>query len=209
MTDPKSRPSEASGAPDGDEARRVTLPEVLPTAVVGSFSVPDWLWRFKTERHRGRLSEAALGEIVSVAVKAAVVDQTLAGLDIVSDGELGRDNDMDYLLCAIGGIEIGDGRKRDSFDYVEAALHRPLPETPTLDPAGLVEELRFVRSLSTKTITTSLAGPFSLSRQVRRDPGLGERELVLSLGRAVNVACKALVAAGATHLQLDEPRLAG
>lgn len=209
MTEPWPRTGEAFAAPGAKEAGRANPPEVLPTAVVGSYSVPDWLWRFKTERHRGRLSEAALGEIVSVAVKAAVVDQTLAGVDIVSDGELGRDNDMDYLLCAIGGIEIGGGRKRDSFDYVEAALHRPLPDAPALDPTGLVEELRFVRSLTTKTVTTSLAGPFSLSRQVRRGGDVGERGLVLALGRAVNAACKALVAAGATHLQLDEPRLAG
>jgi 5-methyltetrahydropteroyltriglutamate--homocysteine methyltransferase len=185
------------------------LPEVLPTAVVGSYSVPDWLWRFKTEAHRGRLSAAALEEIVGVAIKAAVVDQTLCGVDIISDGELGRDNDMDYLLSRISGIEIATVRKRDSFDYLEAAVQTPLPEVPGVDTTGLVSELCFVRSLTKKTITTSLAGPFSLSRQLRRAPNLDERQLVLSLARAVNTACKALVAQGATHLQLDEPRLAG
>ncbi|MGH3211235.1 MAG: hypothetical protein ACRDNO_26100, partial [Trebonia sp.] len=37
-------------------------PRLLPTAVVGSYAVPDWLGRFKTDRHRGRLSAAGLAE---------------------------------------------------------------------------------------------------------------------------------------------------
>lgn len=184
-------------------------PELLPTAVVGSWSVPDWLGRFKNEFHRGRMSRAALAEIEAVAIKAAIVDQTMAGIDVISDGELARDNDMDYLLCAIGGIEVVGRRKRDFFDYVDAVARRPLPEVPEVDTGGLVDEFRFTRSLTAKPLTVSLAGPFSLSRRVHREPGVGERGLVVSIAHAVNAACKALVAAGATHLQLDEPRLAG
>lgn len=181
---------------------------LLPTAVVGSYAVPDWLGRFKTDFHRGRLSAAGLAEIEAVAVKAAIVDQSLAGLDVISDGELRRDNDMDYLLCAIGGIETG-GRKRDFFDYLDAVVRDPLPDVPPIDTSGLLDELAFARSLTDRTLTISLAGPFSLSRQVRREGAVDEAELVRSIARATNLACKALVAAGATHLQLDEPRLAG
>ena len=184
-------------------------PRLLPTAVVGSYSVPDWLGRFKTDLHRGRLSAAGLAEIEACAVKAAIVDQSLAGLDIISDGELRRDNDMDNLLCAIGGIETRGGRKRDFLDYVDAVVRQPLPEVPSIDTSALLEELRFARRLTDKTLTTSLAGPFSLSRQVRREGEVDEAALVRSIARATNLACKALVAAGATHLQLDEPRLAG
>ena len=177
--------------------------------MVGSYAVPDWLGRFKTDYHRGRLSATGLAEIEAVAVKAAVVDQTLAGVDVISDGELRRDNDMDILLCAIGGIEIGGERKRDFFDYADASVRWPLPAVPEIDSSTLLDELAFTRSLTAKMLTTSLPGPFSLSRQIRRDGEVCEGDLVRSIARATNVACKALVAAGATHLQLDEPRLAG
>jgi 5-methyltetrahydropteroyltriglutamate--homocysteine methyltransferase len=72
---------------------------LLPTTVVGSYSVPEWLERLKTDYYQRRISAAHLNEIHEVAIKAALMDQELAGLDIVSDGELRRDNDVDYLLA--------------------------------------------------------------------------------------------------------------
>ena len=64
---------------------------LLPTTVVGSYSVPEWLERLKTEYYQRRISAAHLAEIHEVAIKAAVKDQERAGIDIVSDGELRRD----------------------------------------------------------------------------------------------------------------------
>ena len=63
---------------------------LLPTTVVGSYSVPEWLERLKTEYYQRRISAAHLDEIHEVAIKAAVKDQERAGIDIVSDGELRR-----------------------------------------------------------------------------------------------------------------------
>ena len=66
--------------------------------MVGSYSVPEWLERLKTDYYQRRISAQHLNEIHNVAIKAALKDQELAGIDIVSDGELRRDNDIDYLL---------------------------------------------------------------------------------------------------------------
>jgi len=43
---------------------------VLPTTVVGSYSVPEWLERLKTDYYRNRISRSHLGEIHDMAVKA-------------------------------------------------------------------------------------------------------------------------------------------
>ena len=72
---------------------------LLPTTVVGSYPVPDWMERLKTDYFRGRMSRAQLGDLHEMAIKAALRDQELAGIDIVSDGELRRDNDIDYFLA--------------------------------------------------------------------------------------------------------------
>jgi 5-methyltetrahydropteroyltriglutamate--homocysteine methyltransferase len=185
------------------------LPEVLKTSVVGSYSVPEWLGRFKTARHRGRLSAAGLQEIEEVAIKAAVVDQTLAGIDIISDGELGRDNDMDYLLEVIAGLQVEGEPKHHYFDYLEAVVREPLQEADGLDDTKLIGDFRLVRQITEKTVTVSLAGPFSLARRVRNLAYPQERDLVLALARVLNRACRSLVDAGATHIQIDEPFLAG
>ena len=95
---------------------------LLPTTVVGSYSVPEWLERLKTEYYQRRISARHLAEIHDVAIKAAVKDQELAGIDIVSDGELRRDNDVDYFLARIPGVHIPQRAKTDYFDYYDAEV---------------------------------------------------------------------------------------
>ena len=74
----------------------MSLP-LLPTSVVGSYSMPGWLERLKTEYVLRRISRQELDEIQDTAVKAAIKDQEVAGVDIITDGELRRDN-LDRLL---------------------------------------------------------------------------------------------------------------
>src|ERR1700685_1848948 len=86
-------------------ARRLSQ-VLLPTTVIGSYSVPEWLGEEKNEYYQGRISQKYLDEMHEMAIKAAIVDQEQAGIDIVSDGELRRDNDIDYLLARIPGVDI-------------------------------------------------------------------------------------------------------
>ena len=84
--------------------------------------------------YRGRISRAQLADMHDMAIKAAIKDQELAGIDIVSDGELRRDNDVDYLLARMPGLEIAATGKDFYFDYYDAADAAPLPE-PRRRPA--------------------------------------------------------------------------
>jgi 5-methyltetrahydropteroyltriglutamate--homocysteine methyltransferase len=185
------------------------LPSLLKTSVVGSYSVPDWLGRFKTNFHRGRLSAGGLAEIEEVAIKAAIVDQTHAGLDIISDGEYRRDNDIDYLVERIPGVEIVGGPKEYYLDYYDAVVRKPLPESGDIDASGLVEEFLFARRLTDHTLSVSLAGPFSLAKRLRNEAYRDGSDLVVAMARVLRTASSALVEAGATHIQFDEPFLAG
>jgi 5-methyltetrahydropteroyltriglutamate--homocysteine methyltransferase len=200
---------------------------LLPTTVVGSYSVPEWLERLKTEYYQRRISAQHLAEIHEVAIKAAIKDQELAGIDIVSDGELRRDNDVDYFLARLPGVHIPQRAKTDYFDYYDAEVIRPLPELPEppellegTEPTerpehpgrlgiGLADDFRFTRRLTDRPVKFSFTGPFSLSRRIRDaaydDPG----DLVRALARRLNAEARELAAAGADLLQIDEPFLAG
>ncbi len=181
---------------------------LLPTTVVGSYSVPEWLERLKTEYYQRRISVQHLTEIHEVAIKAAVKDQELAGIDIVSDGELRRDNDVDYFLARIPGVHIPQRAKTDYFDYYDAEVTRPLPEHPETS-LGLADDYRFTRQLTHRPIKFSFTGPFSLSRRIRDDAYTEPGELVRALARRLNAEARELARAGADLLQIDEPFLAG
>jgi 5-methyltetrahydropteroyltriglutamate--homocysteine methyltransferase len=187
---------------------------LLPTTVVGSYSVPEWLERLKTEYYQRRISAQHMAEINEVAIKAAVKDQELAGIDIVSDGELRRDNDVDYFLARIPGVNIPQRAKTDYFDYYDAEVTRPLPELPEEPGAGstglaLADDYRFTRQLTHKPIKFSFTGPFSLSRRIRDDAYSEPGDLVRALARRLNAEARELAKAGAELLQIDEPFLAG
>jgi 5-methyltetrahydropteroyltriglutamate--homocysteine methyltransferase len=197
---------------------------LLPTTVVGSYSVPEWLERLKTEYYQRRISAAHLAEIHDVAIKAAIKDQERAGIDIVSDGELRRDNDIDYFLARIPGVHIAQRAKTDYYAYYDAAVTAPLPEDGEPAPGeadpgspagrstlGLADDFAFTRALTDHPVKFSFTGPFSLSRRIvvangaYRDPA----DLVRALARRLNAEARSLAAAGARFLQVDEPFLAG
>jgi 5-methyltetrahydropteroyltriglutamate--homocysteine methyltransferase len=193
---------------------------LLPTTVVGSYSVPEWLERLKTEYYQRRISAQHLTEIHEVAIKAAVKDQELAGIDIVSDGELRRDNDVDYFLARIPGVQIPQRAKTDYFDYYDAEVTRPLPELPEpSEPSelprkpgpglDLAADFRFTRQLTQHPVKFSFTGPFSLSRRIRDDAYQDPGDLVRALARRLNAEARELAEAGADFLQIDEPFLAG
>jgi 5-methyltetrahydropteroyltriglutamate--homocysteine methyltransferase len=183
------------------------MEKLLPTTVVGSYSVPEWLERLKTEYYQRRISAQHLAEIHEVAIKAAVKDQELAGIDIVSDGELRRDNDVDYFLARIPGVHIPQRAKTDYFDYYDAEVTRPLPDdNPSLD---LAADFRFTRQLTQRPVKFSFTGPFSLSRRIRDSGYEKPGDLVRALARRLNAEARALAEAGADFLQIDEPFLAG
>jgi 5-methyltetrahydropteroyltriglutamate--homocysteine methyltransferase len=182
---------------------------VLPTTVVGSYSVPEWLERLKTDYYQRRISGTYLREIHEVAIKAALKDQEQAGVEIVSDGELRRDNDLDYFLARIPGVEIPHLAKAYYYDYFDAYVRHPLPAGDETDSLGLVDDLRFTLAYTVQPVKFSLTGPYSLSRRVHDEAYADQARLVMDVARILNREAKALAAAGAAILQVDEPFLAG
>lgn len=181
---------------------------ILPTTVIGSYSVPEWLERLKTDYHQHRISRRHLDEIHDVAIKAAIKDQERARIDIVSDGELRRDNDIDYLLARIPGVRITDPTKAFYYDYYPAEVADPLPQGE-MTALGLVDDFAFTREQTDQPVKFSFTGPFSLSRRISDHAYADEADLIRALAGILNSEARELVRAGATLLQIDEPFLAG
>jgi 5-methyltetrahydropteroyltriglutamate--homocysteine methyltransferase len=177
--------------------------------VVGSYSVPEWLERLKTDFYQRRISGQYLDDIHEVAVKAALKDQETAGVDIVSDGELRRDNDVDYFLARMPGVEIPHAAKTFYYDYYDAYVRHPIPVDDESASLGLVDDLRFTLAYTDRPVKFSFTGPFSLARRVHNEAYSNFDDLVLAFARVLNREARALALAGAAVLQIDEPFLAG
>jgi 5-methyltetrahydropteroyltriglutamate--homocysteine methyltransferase len=177
---------------------------LLPSAAVGSFSVPEWLDRLRNEHFDQRLSGVVLDEIHSAAIKSAVKDQELAGLDVVTDGELRRDNLVDHFAGRLAGVEVDRRGQSDYYDYASSVVRQPLLEAPL----GLVEEFAFTRDITDREVKFTVTGPHTLVKRIRDEWYRDEREFALALAAVFNAELKRLVSAGATDIQIDEPGFA-
>src|SRR6266536_1539587 len=131
---------------------------LLPTAVVGSYSMPGWLERVKNDYLQRRISRHDLDEIHDMAVKAAIKDQEVAGVDLISDGELRRDNMIDYFAMRLPGVQIDHASKRFYYDFYDSVVRNRMP-TASL---GLVDDFRFLRRFTERRAKVSVTGPHSL-----------------------------------------------
>src|ERR1700743_3094934 len=89
---------------------------VLPTSLVGSYAQPEWLIdrsklakRFPPRVRAGelwRVDERFLEEAQDDATRLAILDQELAGLDIVTDGEVRRESYSNRFATALDGVDL-------------------------------------------------------------------------------------------------------
>ena len=177
----------------------------LPIAVVGSYSMPSWLERAKNEYLRRRVTAHDLEEMHDAAVKAAIKDQEVAGLDVVSDGELRRDNMIDYFATRLPGVEIDRASKTSYYDFYESVVRNRMP----VAPLGLVEHFRFLRRFTERRTKVSVTGPHSLVKRIRNECYPSEEAFAVEIARIMNLELRELVRAGAEEIQIDEPYYSG
>lgn len=82
------------------------------TTHAGSLPRPDDLLETLYARSEGNPLDASAGEKLRHAVANVVRGQAQAGIDVVSDGELGKAGFIGYVNARLGGFEPDPGRQR-------------------------------------------------------------------------------------------------
>lgn len=182
----------------------MTLP-ILPTTMVGSYSMPGWLERLKTDYFARRISRHDLDEIHDAAVRSAIKDQEMAGLDIVTDGELRRDNMIDYFVERLPGIQIDRSSKKFYYDFYDSEVLGKIP----MAAVGLSDDFRFLLANTERAAKICITGPHSLCKRVRNKHYPTDEALATDIARVMNMELKELVKAGAKFIQIDEPYYSG
>lgn len=195
---------------------------LLPTTMVGSYTRPSWF----THQLHGRdlldaLKDRFHKEAFEDAVRTVIADQEAAGLDVLTDGQMWFD---DYTM-GIGSFLWYWFERLQGFD--PAKLDHPAigdakgVDVPMLDEAGgvavvgeigpgalrLVELYRLAQAMTDRPIKCCVgAGPVQLSAMCHlRGGGYRHyRDVAFALADVFNAEMKRLVAAGATHIQLED-----
>lgn len=184
---------------------------LLPTSVIGSYAWPAWLHVALWAAQRGELGPDDMRETQDDAVDMALRDQEDAGVDIVSDGEMRR---AGFFTAAFYGfltglrelppqrrIGVAGHDQRESYEAVE-------PITAP-DGLGLLTEYNYVKQRTARPIKMPCPGPFTLAGRIKPGAVYPTRwEVAEALVPIINAELKALVAAGCTFIQIDEPSIA-
>ncbi|MDR7433620.1 MAG: methylcobamide--CoM methyltransferase [Armatimonadota bacterium] len=181
------------------------------TTVVGSYpKIPDLpapgRWRTAVEKfQRGEISEEELRRVEDEVTVEVLAEQAEAGVDLVTDGQIRWEDGQTYFARRLTGFSI-NGLQR-YFD-TNVYYREPVAEGEVRWVAPItVRDFEFARANSRKPVKPVITGPYTIARlsQNKYYPSL--REFVLALARALNQEMRALEAAGAEIIQVDEPAI--
>ncbi len=156
-------------------------------------------------RDRGDITAEELARIEDEVTIEVIAEQAEAGLDLITDGQIRWDDDQTYIAQRLQGFEItGLIRYFDTNTYyrqpnVTAAVRWQQPI--------LVRDYEFAAEHSNKPVKALITGPYTLAA-LSTDSHYGDRRpLVLALAEALHQEAKALAAAGASVIQVNEPAI--
>ncbi len=184
---------------------------ILPTSVIGSYAWPAWLHTALEAARRGEYGPDDLRETQDDAVDMAIRDQEDAGVDIITDGEMRRVGffTAEFYGHMTGLRELPPRRKIGVVGHDQRESYEAVEPITAPEGLGLLEEFAYVRTRTTRPIKMPCPGPFTLAGRIK--PGAIYRDRVdvaYALAEIINRELRALVQAGATFIQLDEPSYA-
>ena len=185
--------------------------QLFPTELIGSYALPSWLWiAIERAEEHGDLGESDIQETLDDAVNMALLDQQKAGIDILTDGEMRRRDFIQNFYGLMSGLnKISPRRTFGSAGYDQNPRYEVVGEVTAPNGLGVVEELEYLKTLTDKPVKICLPGPITLSLPLILKGGYSDKEsLIAAMTQIVNAEMKALVNAGGTYLQIDEPRYA-
>lgn len=191
-----------------------TSTPLLPTSLVGSYAQPEWLidraklaGRFPPRvraKELWRIEPDLLAQAQDDATRLAIRAQELAGLDIVTDGEIRRESYSNHFATALEGLDLdhpGTVINRSGQANPVPRIAGPIRRTRPIE----VDDLRFLRAHTDHVIKMTVPGPFTMSQQAQNDHYPDLESAAMDYAAAVNAEIRDLHAAGADVVQIDEP----
>ena len=178
----------------------------LLTTVVGSYPKPKWLNRAKElNEERESFTDEHLEEAENDASRLITHEHERAGLDVVVDGEMRRNEMVEYFAHRIEGYEFNGPVKVWGHNYFDKPS---VVGEVEYDEQWLVEEFEFTQEAAERPVKAPITGPYTLANWSFNEAYDSEEELAYALADLVNEEIEKLVEAGCRYIQIDEPALA-
>jgi 5-methyltetrahydropteroyltriglutamate--homocysteine methyltransferase len=184
---------------------------VLKTTVVGSYprlssnpadvNIRRLLHRFD----KGKISEQELDEAFAQVSERVIREQLDARIDLPTDGQIRWDDIVTPLAAAAAGFEIG-GLIRWFDNNVYYRKPQIVGRVEWKAPIT-VDNYLAARRVAGREVKAVLAGPFSLMALSDDRHYKSSKLLLKDLTALLHKEAEALVAAGASEIQFDEPSL--
>jgi 5-methyltetrahydropteroyltriglutamate--homocysteine methyltransferase len=185
----------------------------LLTSVVGSHAHPGWFVSGIAAAERGEFGPADVNEMLDDAVDLAIRDQEKAGIDVITDGEMRRAGffTAEFYRHLTGVRALPPDRRLGAGAHDQQHRFQVLSPIAAPNGLGVVGEFVAARTRTTRPLKATLPGPFTLSGRLQTGPGEIYETRAAAAEAFVGILqaeIRALVEAGATIIQVDEPSAA-
>ena len=183
----------------------------LLTTVVGSYPKPKWLDRTRELHERDvdepdlKVRDDARQEALDDAARLITEEHERAGLDVVTDGEMRRNEMVEYFAHRIEGYEFNGPVKVWGHNYFDKPS---VVDEVAYDEPWLIDEFEFTDDVAGRPVKVPITGPYTLADWSFNEVYDTGEELAYELADLVNREIEGLVEAGARYVQIDEPALA-
>ncbi|MBV6458866.1 MAG: 5-methyltetrahydropteroyltriglutamate--homocysteine methyltransferase [Fimbriimonadaceae bacterium] len=195
--------------------------------MVGSWPRSRELIQAQRAKQSGRSPRSVFDKLADQEVERVVRLQEELGVDILTDGELRRDNFYSFVAEKLGGVQLmtlsemmehvedkeGFEELLQRLDVPAFAIRNPTCVGPisVLEPLVL-DDYRFVRNLTDRPIKVTLPGPYILTRalwvpEVSQKAYPDKESLGQTVVDILSQELRALADLGVAFIQFDEPVL--
>jgi len=202
--------------------------KLFPVTVVGSWTRPEWLVQALRRRQAGEISAEEFSKIADDAVLAAIKYQEDAGVDIVADGEMRRDNFYSFVVEKLSGMRLMKlsqlldyAKDRAGFEEILRALDVPafaikspiaVEKVRSSEDGISLDEARFLKAHTGRQTKVPIPGPYLLTRSAWFE-GLSDKayptreDLAKDVVAILRREIESLKKLGVDFIQLDEPSI--
>ena len=193
------------------------------TTVIGSYPKPNYLkitdWfnatggtdtKNPTKYYEEEINKMG-SEIEDIFIRATmdvIKDQVDCGIDIITDGEVRRENYIHYHCRHLNGIDFSNLTEKIARTGNYKCWLPTITNKVTAAKSFLVEEWETNQKLSKKPVKVTIPGPMTITDTIANTYYKSDEEMGYDLARAINVEIKRLEKAGCKYIQVDEPLFA-
>jgi 5-methyltetrahydropteroyltriglutamate--homocysteine methyltransferase len=180
------------------------MKKLLPTSTAGSLPKPIWLAQPQTLWSPWKLQGNELTDGKYDALRIALQEQQLAGIDIVSDGEQTRQHFVTTFIEHLSGVDFSKRqtvRIRNRYDAEVPTVVGPVSRQKPV----FVDDAKFLRKHTDLPIKWALPGPMTMIDTLYDDHYKSRKELAFEFAKILNEEARELAAAGVDIIQFDEP----